>query len=95
MLLSWLLRLVVVLMLLRLLFRFLRGLVRGLAGAPPQQARGKGAQAAVPLVRDPVCGTYVVKTAALSAVADGQSAWFCSEKCRDSWRAAHAGSRIA
>jgi uncharacterized protein len=94
MILSWLLRLIVVLLLLRMFFQFVRGLVRGLAGPAPQ-ARVRNAQAAVPLVKDPVCGTYVVKTAALSAVAGGQSAWFCSEKCRDSWRASHAGSRIA
>ena len=92
--LSWLLRLIVVLLLLRLVFRFLRGLMAGMAGSP-RQARAPRQEAAVPLVKDPVCGTYVVKAKALSVVAGGESVWFCSEQCRDSWRASHAGSRIA
>jgi YHS domain-containing protein len=90
--LSWLLRIVIVLLLLRLLFRFLRGLMAGLAGPRghvPRQSE------AVPLVKDPVCGTYVVRSKALSAVAGGHTEWFCSERCRESWRATHAGSRIA
>jgi YHS domain-containing protein len=98
MLLSWLLRLILVLILLRLVFQFLRGLVAGMTGQGPSGQRQAGASrgsAAVPLVRDPVCGTYVVRSKALSAVAGSQTAWFCSEACRESWRASHAGSRTA
>ena len=70
MLLSWLLRLVLVLILLRLAFQFLRGLVGGMSGRGPSGAapgRRVARSAAVPLVRDPVCGTYVVRSKALSA----------------------------
>jgi len=41
-------------------------------GAPPRE------QAAVKLLRDPVCGTYVSPA---TAVSDGRH-YFCSEKCR-------------
>ena len=37
---------------------------------------------AVPLVRDPVCGIYVVPSTALSSGAGSQTKFFCSENCR-------------
>jgi YHS domain-containing protein len=40
----------------------------------------------VKLVRDPVCGVFVVPSDALAA-ADGRTVrYFCSEKCRSAWR---------
>jgi YHS domain-containing protein len=39
-------------------------------------------KSAVKLVRDPVCGTYVSPGSALSLTAQGQTQYFCSEKCR-------------
>jgi YHS domain-containing protein len=93
---SWLLRLILLLIVLRMVFRFLRGLMAGMAGPRVPPGTRAGAQAAaLPLVKDPVCGTYVVRSKALAAVAGSETAWFCSEQCRDRWRAAHAGSRIA
>ena len=57
-----------------LLWRFARGVMEGLE--PDRKAKSVG------LVRDPVCGVYVVPSNALTTVADGQIAYFCSEKCR-------------
>ena len=91
--LGWILRLVLLLIVVRMIWRFLAGLVDGIAGPRPRAGAGRGE--AVPLVRDPVCGTYVVKSRALAAVAGGETAFFCSEACRDTWRARHAGSRSA
>ncbi len=55
--LSWLVRICVALLLLRLVLRFAAGVLRGLRGEPgPDRSRPKGA---VDLVRDPVCGTYL------------------------------------
>ena len=43
---------------------------------------GRGSSPAVKLVRDPVCGTFVPPRGALSAMANGQTHYFCSEECR-------------
>lgn len=43
-------------------------------------------RAAVKLVRDPVCGTYVAPGSALSLTAAGSTHYFCSEECRAKFR---------
>jgi YHS domain-containing protein len=91
MLLSWLLRLVLLLVVLRLAWRFLSGLVEGVAGPRAQGSAGPGRDA-VALVKDPVCGTYVVRDKALAARSGSDTVWFCSDRCRDQWRASHTGS---
>lgn len=35
------------------------------------------------MVRDPVCGLNVPEDRAIVAVVDGESLYFCSERCRD------------
>ena len=42
------------------------------------------------MVRDPICGTFVVQSRALSADSRGETAWFCSEDCRHKWQASKA-----
>lgn len=73
-----LLKILLFLLVLRLVWRFARGIIEGYA--PERQARSVG------LVRDPVCGVFVVPSRALTAVADGQTKYFCSEKCRAQFR---------
>ena len=72
-----LLRLILVWFIARGVMRLVRGIAQGMqtpaAPRPPK---------AVPLVRDPVCGTYVVPSAALSAGTGAQTKFFCSENCR-------------
>jgi YHS domain-containing protein len=69
-----LLRLLLVWFIVRGAMRLWRGIAEGMrAPAPPT---------AVPLVRDPVCGTYVVLSKALSAGTGAQTTFFCSERCR-------------
>jgi hypothetical protein len=59
------------------LSRLLRGIAQGLNGpAAPKTP------AAVPLVRDPVCGTFVVPSKALTSGTGSQARFFCSEDCR-------------
>ena len=49
------------------------------APAPPQQG--------VQMARDPVCGTFVLPSRAVS-IADGRTRmYFCSEACRNRYRA--------
>jgi YHS domain-containing protein len=69
------LKLVLIALVLRALVRLFRGLMDGLRGtsAPPP---------AVPLVRDPVCGTFVAPATALSVGTGSQMRFFCSENCR-------------
>ena len=82
-LLVWLARICLVLMLVRLVLRFAAGLVRGLRGEPRGGRARARTGAALDLVRDPVCGTYVPREGALRGRIKGQEAFFCSPGCRD------------
>ena len=75
---TWFIRLLLIVLIIRAIWRFLGGVVQGAISAGPADATRKG----VALVRDPVCGTYVVPSTALSARAGDDVAYFCSEKCR-------------
>jgi YHS domain-containing protein len=72
------LTLLLVALVLRLVLRFARGVMQGYAGEQPGKSVG--------LVRDPVCGVFVVPSRALTSVADGETKYFCSEKCRREFR---------
>jgi YHS domain-containing protein len=72
----------------RAFWRVIDGVMEG-AGA--QRARqGRGASASK-LVRDPVCGIYVVPNAALSLTAGGSTHYFCSEECRREFSSRQSG----
>ena len=45
------------------------------------------------LVKDPVCGTYIVPGRALTTVAQGTTHYFCSEECRRAFERDTAFSR--
>jgi hypothetical protein len=68
----------------RAFWRMVDGVIEGLSGRPPRsniQSRG------MQMVRDPVCGTFVVPDRAV-AVNDGRrEVFFCSLVCRDKYRA--------
>jgi hypothetical protein len=74
----------------RVIWRFLGGIIDGLSGDSSSRSRssrgtvrpGPGGAASVPLVRDPVCGTYVVRAKALTAGSGDSTQYFCSERCR-------------
>ena len=79
--LGWLIRFLVLMVLVRLGWKFLVGLVEG-ATQPPQVTPKRG----VPLVRDPVCGTYVDSGRALSFRTRSKVYYFCSEDCLTAYR---------
>jgi YHS domain-containing protein len=105
---GWILRFILLMVVIRVIWKFLGGIIDGLSG--DAYARSQGGQrsrrggvgvgpggpggpggagaASVPLVRDPVCGTYVVRAKALTAGSGDQTQYFCSEKCRDEYRKA-------
>ena len=71
--------LVILLMLVaRAFWRIVDGLMEGATGQPSKRRVRAGTK----LVRDPVCGTFIVPTASLSVTSDGATHYFCSEACR-------------
>jgi YHS domain-containing protein len=78
-------RLVLYLILAAVIVRALSRLFEGiLEGAGYRRQSGPPG---VKLVRDPVCGVFVVPSKALTAVAGSEVLYFCSEKCRRAWKA--------
>jgi hypothetical protein len=64
----------------RIAWRFVHAIFEG-AGL----LRDPDDRAAVKLVRDPICGVYVVPSKALTAGSGSAMRYFCSEKCRQQW----------
>jgi YHS domain-containing protein len=77
---GWILRIVLVIVIARLLWRFARGVLEG-AGY-----LGHPGESSVGLVRDPVCGVFVVPSKALTAGRGAETRYFCSDKCRNEWQ---------
>jgi YHS domain-containing protein len=71
---------ILLLLVVRLFWRMIGAVIAG-ARSP----RGNG-HPAVRLVRDPVCGTYVRPSAALSLTTAGSTYYFCSEQCKTTYR---------
>jgi len=87
----WIIRILGLLLLIRILLRLLfgdrivpRSGARWRGGGP---ARPADAKAGGELVRDPHCGTYVPKARAIASGAGSGTVYFCSERCRDAYRA--------
>ena len=78
---SWLIRFLVLVLLVRLVWKLLSGVV-GRAARQPQVPPAKG----LPLVRDPVCGTYIDQTRAVALRRKGETHYFCSENCRTAFQ---------
>jgi YHS domain-containing protein len=78
----------------RAVLRIANGVRRGLSGQPGD-ARGPGSGHAptrgVQMVRDPVCGVYVVPDRALALTHGSAQLYFCSASCRDKYRARPTG----
>jgi len=82
MLIRWLLIALLVSVLFRALRRLMAGILEGAGYTRAPQGGGSGSQA-VPLVRDPVCGTFVVPSRAVALGTGATRQYFCSERCRD------------
>lgn len=65
----------------RLLWQLVRGVFEGMGYRPPA---GRGGQS-VGLVRDPVCGLFIVPSKALTSGSGSSTRYFCSEKCRQEY----------
>jgi YHS domain-containing protein len=69
---------VLAVILVRVAWRLLKGIFEGMGYQPP----GTPGSKSVGLVRDPVCGTFVVPSKALTSGSGSDTRYFCSEKCR-------------
>jgi YHS domain-containing protein len=68
----------------RALWRLLDGIVDGAShGRTASRAPDRG----VSMVRDPVCGTFVLPASAVTLVDGRARIYFCSDICRDKYRA--------
>ena len=64
----------------RVLWRVLQAVFVGMGYQPPG-----GHPQSVGLVRDPVCGTFVMPSKALTSGSGSSTRYFCSEKCRQDY----------
>jgi YHS domain-containing protein len=73
---------ILILLVARVFWRIIDNII---AGARPAGS-GPVAQRGVPMVRDPVCGTFIVPERAISLTEGRQLVYFCSDACRDTYR---------
>ena len=79
----WILLAIAFLLIVRLVLRFVYGLVQGLTGTSPASAApGARAKVAGALVRDPVCGMYIPSGEAIAVRVGDETRYYCSEACR-------------
>jgi len=64
-------------------WRFVDGIIEAFGGLP---ARSRGKNKPVKLVRDPVCGTWIAPHNSLGLKAGDVVHYFCSDRCRDTFR---------
>jgi YHS domain-containing protein len=69
----------------RAFWRLVDGIVEGLGGRRP--AAGQVQNRGVQMVRDPVCGTFVLPDRALTLVDGRGRLFFCSDACRTKYQA--------
>jgi YHS domain-containing protein len=72
----------------RSFWKFIGSIVEG-AAAPPRSRPGPPARG-VAMERDPVCGTFVVPSNALTLAGKDRPIYFCSERCRETYKAGAA-----
>ena len=65
-------------------------LVDGVMAGASGSRRGAAPLPGVPMVRDPICGTFVVPDRSVSISEDARRVHFCSTACRDAYRARRA-----
>jgi len=75
--------LILIVFIARAFWRVVDGIIEGLSGRPrtrPSQSRAR-------MVRDPVCGTFVLPDRAVTLDVGSHRICFCSPACRDKYRA--------
>jgi YHS domain-containing protein len=67
----------------RAFWRVVDGILAGISGRPARTPPGRRMQ----MVRDPVCGTFVLPDQAVVLADGSRRLFFCSTDCRDKYRA--------
>ena len=78
---------ILIIMIARAFWRVMDGVIEAAGG------KGRGGRSparAVKLQRDPVCGTFIAPGNALTLARGNTTVYFCSERCRDEYRATEA-----
>lgn len=72
----------------RAFWRVVDNVVRAASGHPPDGRGGAGGRPrqAAKMVRDPVCGTFVLPDHSVSLTTGRERVYFCSDACRDAYR---------
>lgn len=84
---KFLLYVILVFFVARAAWRLFEGVVAGaLEGGRDSSTSRTSMKTGVKMMRDPVCGTYVVPNRAVTTTRGGQTMYFCSEKCRSKYR---------
>jgi hypothetical protein len=76
----------------RAFWRLVDGIVEGVSGRP-KSGRSQAPTRGVQMVRDPVCGTFVLPDHALTIVDGRARVFFCSGACRDQYRPSTGSGR--
>jgi uncharacterized protein len=85
--LRFLLALMFVIIVGRAFWQVVDGVIEGVTGQPRST---RVPQRGVQMVRDPVCGTFVVPDRSVMLAVKGKQVYFCSTTCRDQYQAAHS-----
>jgi YHS domain-containing protein len=77
---------------LRVILSTYSAFMEGLRGSSSGSRESRGPRGAAPsqpvqMARDPVCGTFVVPERAVSVAVGRERVYFCSENCRNAYRA--------
>ena len=81
-----LLLLVLAMVMARAVSRVMGGVVEGLSGRAPRSEGGNVPARGVQMVRDPVCGTFVIPDRSVTLSDGSGRVFFCSASCRDKYR---------
>jgi YHS domain-containing protein len=87
-----LLMLVLAMVMARAVWRVIDGVMQGLSGRTSRSQSGNVPARGVQMVRDPVCGTYVIPDRSISLADGSRRVYFCSTNCRDKYRPAEGRS---
>ncbi len=83
---------VLLILFVRAMSRLWHGFVVGVNGGVAP-GRGQVPQRGVQMVRDPVCGTFIVPNRSLTLTSGPEVLHFCSSSCRDQYAASHPAAR--
>jgi len=75
--------LVLLVVIARTFWRAVDGVLEGLTASSGSRTPQRGTH----MVRDPICGTFILPNPSMSLVDGASRVYFCSENCRDTYRA--------